>query len=263
MVIPHETGKPRTLRVSSTIVRLLFFIFLLVVGLSAVFLVNQSRLVSQAMRTASLEEENSELKRRNALIVELAHRMDRFEELYEQLGGMLGSDVALEQALEPLAGTTGSGMSTEADSREPIEIGKKVPGDPATRVPIETDRSIPSSWPLTRRGYITRKFTVLTDRHPGIDIAVPRNTPVKATGSGIVTEVRYDPIYGSCVLIDHGNGFASFYAHNTRLCVTTGQRVRKNDLIAFSGSSGASTAPHLHYELRKDGVPVDPQLYFR
>jgi murein DD-endopeptidase MepM/ murein hydrolase activator NlpD len=263
MVIPHETGKPKTLRVSSTVIRFLSFLFILGVAASAVFIANQSRLVSQAMRASSLERENGELKRRNELIVELARRMDRFEELYEQIGGMLGSKVTLGEPLPQPAEVPGSDVNPEPGSPGLIEAGKRIPGELASRGPIEKERAVPSSWPLTRHGYITRKFTVLSDSHPGIDIAVPRNTPVKATGDGIVLDARYDPMYGSCVLIDHGNGFSSFYAHNTRLCVTAGQRVRKNDLIAFSGSTGASTAPHLHYELRKDGVPVDPQLYLR
>jgi murein DD-endopeptidase MepM/ murein hydrolase activator NlpD len=99
--------------------------------------------------------------------------------------------------------------------------------------------------------------------HYGIDIAVPMNTPVQATKDGIVTYAAYDEIYGWRVEITHAGGWLSFYAHNTVLLVKVGQHVDKGAIIALSGTTGASTGPHVHYEIHLNGKPVDPALYIK
>jgi len=263
MIIPHEDSNVRSFRVSYLSVRFLFFLCIFfLVGTLALFF-NQKRLLSLASRAAEFEQNNIELKRKNALILELAERIDTLEDLYDQVGGMLGTSVQFARPagyepssraeLELMPGETG--MMTGK--------GKTVPGEFSLQGTVDREGVRPSAWPLTVRGYITRKFSLTTDRHPGIDIAVPRNTPVKATGDGVVAEARHDPIYGNYVVINHGNKLSTFYAHNSRICVMTGQRVLKDDVIAFSGSTGRSTAPHLHYELRKQNVPVNPQRFLR
>jgi murein DD-endopeptidase MepM/ murein hydrolase activator NlpD len=263
MIVPHETGKMRTFRVSVLTLRLLLFVALFIVAGAAIFLVNQGRLISLAMRASEFAQKNQELQRKNAIILELADRVDRMEELYHQIGGMLGANVQLSEPESPWSPPAEEKLAPLSDTRLVYEAGKMIPGEFASRGHLDGEGARPSSWPLTQRGYVTRTFSLDADRHTGIDIAVPRNTPVKATGDGVVVEARYEPIYGNYVLIEHANGFSTLYAHNSRLCVRQGQRVMKDEIIAFSGSSGRSTAPHLHYELRKNNAPVDPQLYLR
>jgi len=94
--------------------------------------------------------------------------------------------------------------------------------------------------------------------HAGIDLSVPTGTPVYAAQEGIVMFAGYNGAYGKAVKLDHLNGFSTLYAHNSRLLVHVGQTVKAGQIICLSGSTGRSTGPHLHFEVHKDGWPVDP-----
>jgi murein DD-endopeptidase MepM/ murein hydrolase activator NlpD len=97
--------------------------------------------------------------------------------------------------------------------------------------------------------------------HAGIDIAVPAGTPVQAAQEGIVVFAGYHGAYGKAVKLDHANGYATLYAHNARLLVHVGQAIKAGQVICVSGSTGRSTGPHVHFEVHKDGWPVDPLSY--
>jgi murein DD-endopeptidase MepM/ murein hydrolase activator NlpD len=97
--------------------------------------------------------------------------------------------------------------------------------------------------------------------HAGIDLAVPWGTPVRAAQEGIVVFAGYNGAYGKVVRLDHLNGYATLYAHNSRLIVHVGQLVQAGQVICLSGNTGRSTGPHLHFEVHKDGWPVDPLPY--
>ena len=94
--------------------------------------------------------------------------------------------------------------------------------------------------------------------HPGLDIAVPSQSYIRAAGAGTIEEAGTDPVYGNFVTVDHGEGYLTLYAHASEILVQAGQRVRRNEVIALTGSTGRSTAPHLHFEIRLDGETVDP-----
>jgi murein DD-endopeptidase MepM/ murein hydrolase activator NlpD len=124
----------------------------------------------------------------------------------------------------------------------------------------------PTGWPS--KGWVTSSFGVRRDpfdgvrrMHEGMDIAARTGAPVMATAAGIVREVGNEPGYGKLVVIDHGYGFSTAYGHNSRLLVKVGQRVKRGDLIAAAGNTGRSSGPHVHYEVRLNGVPVNPQKY--
>jgi len=100
-----------------------------------------------------------------------------------------------------------------------------------------------------------------TEFHSGIDIACNYGSPVLATADGVVTDVGRDPVYGLRVDLDHGNGIVTFYGHNSRILVKTGDQVKKTDLIANSGNSGRSTGSHLHYGTIVNGKNIDPLTF--
>ena len=119
-------------------------------------------------------------------------------------------------------------------------------------------------------GSITSRFGVSSrirvSTHTGLDIATSSGTPVIPIASGKVTYAGYKGSYGNLVIIDHGinaNGqkIESYYAHNSRLNVSVGDQVNENSIISFVGSTGNSTGPHLHLEIRINGTPVNPQIY--
>ncbi len=99
--------------------------------------------------------------------------------------------------------------------------------------------------------------------HQGVDYTIPEGSRVFATADGTVTSVAMrNSTSGQTVTIDHGNGYETLYGHLSRILVQKGQRVRRGDIIALSGDTGLSLAPHLHYEIRLDGMRVDPIHYF-
>jgi murein DD-endopeptidase MepM/ murein hydrolase activator NlpD len=127
-------------------------------------------------------------------------------------------------------------------------------------------RYTPSIWPL--RGRITSHYGNRTDpfdgdaeMHLGLDIGGIYGSPVHAAADGIVIYAARKAAYGNLVIIDHGNGLTTRHGHLSRFNVRVGQRVHRNDVIAFVGTTGRSTAPHLHYEVRLNDRPVDPRRY--
>jgi murein DD-endopeptidase MepM/ murein hydrolase activator NlpD len=114
-------------------------------------------------------------------------------------------------------------------------------------------------------GFGTRMDPILKvpKKHNGIDFSLPKGTPVYATGDGVVKFTRSSFTgYGKQIEIDHGYGYITKYAHLNEFVVKTGQKIKRGELIAYSGNSGKSTAPHLHYEVKIDGKPVNPIHYF-
>ena len=94
-----------------------------------------------------------------------------------------------------------------------------------------------------------------------MDIAAAKGIPIKVVADGTVTFARYNGSYGNLVKIDHGNGLETWYAHTNKMYVKVGEQVKAGDVIAEVGSTGNSTGPHLHLEIRIDGKHVNPQLY--
>lgn len=97
--------------------------------------------------------------------------------------------------------------------------------------------------------------------HSGLDISVPLQTPVKTTADGIVSFAGWTPGGGYTVVVEHGHGFSTAYAHNKKLLVKVGQRVRRGETLSLSGSTGISTGPHVHYEVWKNGRHVNPNTF--
>ena len=121
-------------------------------------------------------------------------------------------------------------------------------------------------WPVSGEitspyGYRTHPIWGTTIYHSGIDIGVDEGTPVHAADGGTVAWSGWMGGYGYAVVIDHGNGMSTLYGHNSALAVSEGQDVGKGQVIAYAGSTGNSTGPHVHFEVRISGDPVDPMGY--
>jgi murein DD-endopeptidase MepM/ murein hydrolase activator NlpD len=112
-------------------------------------------------------------------------------------------------------------------------------------------------------GWRSDPFTKVRKMHWGIDFTAPKGTPIYASGDGVVTSADNSLSgYGNHIEINHGFGYKSFYAHLYKYNVKRGQRVRRGDIIGFVGSTGRSEAPHLHYEIYKDGVRINPINFY-
>jgi len=126
--------------------------------------------------------------------------------------------------------------------------------------------ALPTRKPVV--GYFTSGFGIRVNpvdgrekMHEGLDLANAIGSPIKATASGIVTYADVKTGYGQTVIIDHGYGLETVYAHNSKILVQKGQQVKRGQPISRLGNSGRSTAPHCHYEVRVNGIPVDPLTY--
>lgn len=99
--------------------------------------------------------------------------------------------------------------------------------------------------------------------HTGMDFTAPVGTEIYATGNGTVSKIELNGRgYGNNIIIDHGYAYETLYGHLSRIVVRQGQKVKRGDLIAYVGNSGSSTGPHLHYEVRKHGDPINPVNFY-
>lgn len=137
---------------------------------------------------------------------------------------------------------------------------------------IKKLRCIPAIQPIENKdlkriasGYGIRYHPILRIRkmHKGMDFTAPRGTEVYATGYGVVKEVKYSRRgYGNMIVIDHGYGYETVYAHLRKIFIEEGSKVKRGQIIASVGNSGFSTGPHLHYEIHKHSIPVNPVNYY-
>lgn len=126
----------------------------------------------------------------------------------------------------------------------------------------------PKGWPTD--GHITSPYGWRVDPmtggrefHGGVDIAAEPGEPVRATADGIVSFAGWSGNNGNLVVIEHGMGFQTFYAHNRKVIIKVGQKVKRGQIISYMGSTGRSTGPHVHYEIWHDGRSVNPAKYLK
>jgi len=126
-----------------------------------------------------------------------------------------------------------------------------------------------STWPLPGFneisdpfGWRTHPITHKQSLHTGTDIMAPSGTPIHATGAGIVIMAGWNTAYGNMIIIDHGGGISSLYGHQSGLKAAEGETVQAGQIIGYVGSTGWSTGPHLHFEIREGGNPTDPLRFF-
>jgi murein DD-endopeptidase MepM/ murein hydrolase activator NlpD len=218
-------------------------------------------IVTAAARVPVLEREAAGLRAENARVTELAQRLDEAEARYAHLRGMLGGGVAIPEL------RADSGRARPA-ADEPLYVAPPIvartPRTDTTGEPAGP--SVPHLWPLSASSYRTRGLAQgdpLVETHAGLDLAVPVGSEVRAAGGGLVRRTGTDSAYGEYVLLAHPEGYETMYGHLSRVFVTTGTMVGAGQLVALSGNSGRSTAPHLHFEVRRNGRSVDPTSLVR
>lgn len=126
-----------------------------------------------------------------------------------------------------------------------------------------TGRPVAKGWVSSYFGKRRGPFSGKQEFHRGIDIAGKRGSDIIAVAGGVVVSAKDRYGYGNMIEIDHGNGYATRYGHNDDMLVSAGQAVKKGQVIAKMGSTGKSTGPHVHFEVMKNGVQVDPSKYIR
>ena len=247
MLVPDGTDARFSWRLRRWVLRaILIGLGVLLVG-QVLFFIYYGAVVSRAARTEQVIKENEDLKRYYYKVQLLEQNLHQAREVVARLAKMAG----LENYQLPELPDDSSLFSriVPADSTAP---------DAKPNAANAPNWSLPVGLPV--QGYLSQRFdaTDADKYHPGVDIACPVGTPVLATGSGVVEYVASDSTYGQMVVLRHNDSVTTIYAHNDRILVQEGQTVRVGTRIADSGNSGRSTAPHLHYELRINGEPIDP-----
>jgi murein DD-endopeptidase MepM/ murein hydrolase activator NlpD len=185
----------------------------------------------------------------------------------DPVGSHLPSTLAVETSLYAMAGFLSGSLDVLREEME-YRIASLDGLRFAAAETIAHDAARPSIWPTqgritSRYGYRISPFTGVRQMHPAIDIAAPVGTPVVSTGDGRVSFTGWRSDLGNTVMIDHGYGFETLYGHVAKTAVSVGDRVKKGQVIAYVGSTGRSTGPHLHYEVHVRGSHVNPTLYLK
>ena len=240
IIVPHGELETRSYSISYRRLRIYVAVAAILLITFIVVVSSWWYVAAQAARVPGLEREVARLEEERERVAELARTLSEVEAQYERVRRLLGADAApagADPILPPLR--------TDADTAE-----------------VQPTAARPDSWPLTEPGFITRARSETEGaNHPGLDIAVAAGSYVRAAADGRVSNAGQDPVYGNFVLLDHGNDYQTMYGHASELFVREGDVVRRNEVIALSGSTGRSTAPHLHFEVRRSGDAVDPLEY--
>lgn len=247
IVVPHGDLETRSYEIPYGRLKLAIAGLVLLFLAVAIVLATWFPVLAQSTRVRSLERQLEALEEKQAEVVKLAEALEEVEAQYERVRTLLGADAPVEgqpPLLPPLRRDTAPSPAPTPEEDQFLQ-------------------GVIDRWPLGARGFITRVLSEARPSHPGLDIAVPENSSIRPAGPGIVRSTGEDRVYGRYAIIDHGNGLETLYGHASRILVRAGARVSGDDVIGLTGSTGQSTGPHLHFEVRRDGRAVDPLFFVR
>lgn len=259
LMIPEDQSASREYTISRRMILALGLLLGAVLALVVFVLISYGAAVQQARNVPRLERELARSQERLATVRELEGELLQMRSLQEKLLVMLGIEAPLPANRDTLAGDFTYG-AVPAAGEPPAEVSTAEGLHQAAALVMTPP---PDLWPAS--GFVTRPFqkgdTVRgVIPHEGIDIAGPTGSEIRAAGKGQVTRARWDDFLGNFVEIRHGFGYVTVYGHCDRLAVREGDRVDRGQRIGYLGASGEASAPHLHFEVWKDGVAVDPKV---
>ncbi|MBD3170566.1 MAG: peptidoglycan DD-metalloendopeptidase family protein [candidate division Zixibacteria bacterium] len=242
LIVPGEGGRTVSFRMHRLTLRVLMIIaaVLIFAGIAGAYF--YGTLIKEAATAKQLRHENEMLLAQHAEVLKLRRELEKNREFVNRIAELAGVEYSSAEnsfLSDTTAGATGGSVSVAVDSSK-----------------------VPSGYPL--RGFLSKRFSesgLFGEKHLGLDITCPEGTMVRTTADGNVVSAGWDDYFGYTIKIDHPSGYSTVYAHNQELRVHNGDKVKKGQVIALSGNSGKSTGPHLHYEVHKNGKPVDPEDY--
>lgn len=256
LLVPHGRTRPVSVRVPG----------IAVAASVCLFLIGTAFVVSVSVRAVEYRRMQERLSLVSTQFLEMKGTMDSLklaEKDFRKLFSLKSKTAVLESV------DTGDSGSLDMEAvREEIEAAMQSVSEIRSYIAEQKDLHLatPFGWPVHGRlssSYGYRNHPIYEKRkfHTGVDLSVPPGTEVKATANGIVSFAGWTENSGIVVVVEHGHGFSTAYAHNRKALVRIGQRIARGDVIARSGSTGVSTGPHVHYEIWKNGHHMDPAGY--
>ncbi len=240
-LISNNEDGPKAINFNSYHVWSLLTIFGIVIIFLAVFLLVQ---YPRAVKYKSLNAEYQQLIQERLKLTRIISDYNRIIDMDKYIRSVLGADLAV----------------SEWDTTQNREMDGLVDMEKDQNVNISYIDNIPAFPPVD--GYVTQGFIensiFVEDNHYGVDVAAPEGEPIKAAAAGIVIFSNWVNHLGNTVIIYHSDGYFSIYGHNQRNTVHAHQRVERGELIGFVGNTGISDGPHLHFEIWKNGLPLNP-----
>jgi len=244
LIVPEGADNPFAIKLKAWVFKAIIALAALLAITLILFFIFYGRLMMRVSQVEKLEKENEALKLYKYKLLLLEQNMKETRAVVDRIAVLAGVNFQIPE------------LPSDSELLATIEENKSQNGgliDP-------TQRRIPEGLPL--RGFMTRGYSDDPDNpHPGLDIAAAIGTPVLATAAGKIAFAGYDSTYGLTVIIEHDNNISALFGHNSELLVSPGNQVVAGSKIALSGNTGRSTAPHLHYEIRENGKPVNPLRY--
>lgn len=288
ILVPHSTNEVKTFKISSLryklyILSTIALTTIICFGLYFGSLIHTNSKLKNALNEANVKnKEQSKLLAENAEQIsallekekQYAESISDFSDKYKQM-----TENYVDNNMENVTASRGSSGRSFIDGASELsnilEYLRKINNSDKSVVTklSESEKKLqtyieyfPTLWPTEGRisspfGYRSDPFNSSEKKHQGIDIAAPQGDAIKASASGKVIFSGTNGDYGKCIIINHNNGITTLYAHAVSLLAKEGQTVKKGDVIAKVGSTGRSTGPHLHFEVRINGTPNDPIKY--
>lgn len=256
MIYPDQ-GKGISFKLSSVFVYAIALVLGSLITLFFIFVTSLGQLSYKAYLSESLSKENQKLREYNAKVIQMERELNDYRNLTLRIAQLAGIDSSSFNLSD--SRTKGNVFVGDSVSR----IGKTKINLVSDTEGLVKDDAVPYGLPL--KGWISRGFVdnaeSLGGAHLGIDIAASEGKEVIATGKGIVKFSGWDDRFGKLIIINHENGYETYFGHNSELKVSKGQIIKRGQVIALSGNTGMSSAPHLHYEIKKDGISINPENY--
>ena len=291
LIFGHKTSKTHHLRIRKKTFKIIFYLTAFALLCTTFFFCDYIQVKKRSFEMARLRQETQDQRSQihffSAKIEEMEKQLSKLKDFDKQI--RIIANLERGQEATPFMGMGGPSPS---DIREKLKGEKDEKGlVQQMRVDVERLRSeaisresslselerllqtkkeilvhTPSIWPVlgwvtSGFGFRTNPFTSLTQMHEGIDISNRVGTLVVAPADGFVSDIGNDWAHGRILVISHGFGMTTRYSHLNTVLVKVGQKVKRGDKIADIGMSGKSTGPHLHYEVRLHGIPVNPMKY--
>ena len=269
LIVPEDNAEPYSFRLKRSVVKFLYVLGVALLAhiiIGAIFYWKYAELYQLNQNLLSY---NQQLQEDNKRVLAVSEEFFALEKEYQKVRNLLG--VENGPGVESIAAQSQQPTLFEnvvpalRNEYQPNPLSLKSPSrflSPGKRKPTGPE-NLPNLLPV--EGFMTQDFWVDEwiglRSHTGIDIVAKTGTVIRAAGAGNVLFANWTYDYGYLLILDHGGGLMSYYGHNQRLLKSERSHVGRGEPIALLGNSGKSSGPHLHFEIRKDGRPVDPKNY--